>query len=71
MFGQVRKPTRSRVKEPFQNFPAAADLESVDEEEGNELNSFLPSSPAGDGQVALACVSCRQENTFLGQVPMT
>ena len=59
------------MKEPFQNFPAAADLESVDDdEEGNELDSFLPSSPAGDGQVALACVSCRQENTFLGQIPM-
>ena len=57
---QVRKPTRSRVKEPFQNFPAGDNLESV-EEEGNELDSFLPSSPADGGRVALACVSCRQE----------
>jgi len=55
----VRKPTRRRVKEPFQNFPAGGNLESVDEEE-NELNSLLPSSE--DGRVSLACVSCRQSN---------
>ena len=67
MFHKVRKPTRSRVKEPFQNFPAAADLESVDEE-GNALDSVLPSSPAEDGRVALACVSCRQANLFLVQI---
>ena len=62
---QVRKPTRSRVKEPFQNFPAGDNLESVEEEEGNELDSLLPSSsPAEDGRVTLACVSCRQETPF-------
>ena len=63
MFHKVRKPTRSRVKEPFQNFPASGDLESIDEE-GNGLDSLLPSSPADDGRVALACVSCRQANPF-------
>ena len=63
LFHKVRKPTRSRVKEPFQNFPAGGNLESVEEE--NQLDSLLPSSsPAEDGQVALACVSCRQENPF-------
>ena len=61
---QVRKPTRSRVKEPFQNFPAGDNLESVEEEEGNELDPLLPSSAAEDGRVTLACVSCRQETPF-------
>ena len=53
------------MKEPFQNFPAAGDLESVDEA-GNELDSLLSASAADDGRVALACVSCRQNNPFLG-----
>ena len=65
LFYKVRKPTRTRVKEPFQNFPAGDNLESLEEEEGNELDSLLPSSsPADNGRVALACVSCRQENSF-------
>ena len=65
LFHKVRKPTRSRVKEPFQNFPASGNFESVEEDEGNQLDSLLPSSsPAEDGQVALACVSCRQANPF-------
>ena len=68
MFHKVRKPTRSRVKEPFQNFPASGDLESIDKEE-NSLDSVLPSTPAEDGRVALACVSCRQAAPFFVQNP--
>jgi len=55
----VRKPTRNRVKEPFQNFPAGGQRET---EEGNQLGSFLSSSDGEDGRVALECVSCRQAN---------
>ena len=55
---EVRKPTRNRVKEPFQNFPAGGQRET---EEGNQLDSFLSSSDGEDGRVALECVSCRLE----------
>jgi len=58
----VRRPSRTRGKQPFRNFPATDELEPLEEKRENDLESSLPSLDAGDGRVSLACVSCRQSN---------
>ena len=58
----MRRPSRTRGKQPFRNFPATDELEPLEEKRENDLESSLPSLDAGDGRVSLACVSCRQSN---------